>query len=138
MRIRRIVYVTGSLTSIILNGCGVSQKELDDRVSAIHSRVDHLTDFEKQQLARIRVTDGTDKLSSSQRRRTWKALQSVYGHEVQHKPLTEEEFQQIMSKFHGNVNVGPERYREISGGDPKIRARVGALASALTRADVAS
>jgi hypothetical protein len=135
MRIPNVAVATGAVTLVAFFGCGVSQKELDDRVSSIHSRVDQLTDFEKLQLDRIRGSEGTTKRSSSERRRAWKTLQNVYGKEVKHRPLTEVEFQEIMSKFHGNVKSGPEYYPDISRGDAKTRARVGALAQALTRPD---
>ena len=135
MRISNVAVATGAVTLVPFFGCGVSQKQLDDKVSSIHSRVDQLSDFEKVQMDLIRGSEGIRKRSSSDRRRAWKTLQNVYGKDVKHRALTEVEFQEIMSKFHWKVKSGSEYYPEISGGDAKIRARVGALALALTRPD---
>lgn len=135
MRISNVAVATGAVTLVPFFGCGVSQKQLDDKVSSIHSTVDQFSDFGRVQMDWIRGSEGTTKLSTSDRRRAWKTLQNVYGKDVKHRALSEEEFQEIMSEFHGNVKSGSEYHPQISGGDAKIRARVGALAQALTRPD---
>jgi hypothetical protein len=97
MRITNMLFVVAAATSVSLQGCGTSSKDLENQVQKIKKDVSDLHSSEETLLDFISL--GADKAPAPERRNISKLLSAMYKKDLPVDPISDEEWQAVRQRM---------------------------------------